>query len=149
MIYTKRAHLSRYLGQSENLDKAIHFLLNNDLACLAKGKNIIDGEQVFVNRFNYQTIPEEDAAWEGHIEYVDIHVLLGGCEKIGVSNTAALIETTRKTEDDFVGYIGDVQAWLPMSTDDVLIVYPEDAHMVKVCNGNSCFVEKVCFKVKC
>ena len=148
MIYTKRTNLNRYLGYSDNLDKAIHFLFANDLACLKKGKNEIDGDRVFVNRFDYQTLPYQDAIWEGHIQYADIHVLLSGCEKIGVTNTTQLIETERKPEEDFVGYTGKAHVWFPMSTDDILIVFPEDAHMVKVEDGEHSFVEKACFKVK-
>ena len=148
MIFTKRQNLTRYLGQSENLDKAIRHLLSADLTQLVKGRNEIDGNQVFVNRFDYQTIPQEQAAWEGHIQYGDIHVLLSGNEKIGVTNVNALKETVRKPEEDFVGYEGSVTTWLPMTTEDVLIVFPEDVHMVKVIDGESTLVEKACFKFK-
>ena len=148
MIYTKRKNLDRYLGQSEALDKAIHYLQNTDLRSLVKGRNEIDGDRVFVNRFDYQTMPQEKAIWEGHIQYADIHVLLSGREKIGVTNVEMLTETTRKPEEDFVGFEGDVQSWFPMTPEDILIVYPEDIHMVKVMDGESTLVEKACFKVK-
>lgn len=148
MIFTKRQNLTRYLGQSENLDKAIRHLLSTDLTQLVKGHNEIDGDQVFVNRFDYQTIPQEQAAWEGHIQYGDIHVLLSGHEKIGVTNVSALNKLVEKPQEDFVGYEGDVQSWFPMTTEDVLIVYPEDIHMVKVMDGESSLVEKACYKFK-
>lgn len=148
MIYTKRKNLYRYLGQSETLDKAIHYLQNTDLRSLVKGRNEIDGDRVFVNRFDYQTMPQEKAIWEGHIQYADIHVLLSGREKIGVTNVDMLTETTRKPEEDFVGFEGAVQSWFPMTPEDILIVYPEDIHMVKVMDGESTLVEKACFKVK-
>ena len=35
-----------------------------------------------------------------------------------------------------------------MTTEDILIVYPEDIHMVKVINGESTLVEKACYKFK-
>jgi beta-galactosidase beta subunit len=47
-----------------------------------------------------------------------------------------------------VGFEGSVQSWFPMSTEDILIVFPEDIHMVKVMDGESVTVEKACFKVK-
>lgn len=148
MIYTKRKNLHRYLGQSEALDTAIRYLQTADLHSLAKGRNEVDGNQVFINRFDYQTMPQEQAIWEGHIQYADIHVLLSGQEKIGVSNVEALTETVRKTDEDFVGFEGPVETWFPMTTEDILIVYPEDIHMVKVTDGKSTLVEKACFKVK-
>lgn len=147
MIYTKRCNLHRYLGMSPEMDTAIRYIQTADLRSLVKGRNEIDGNKVFVNRFDYQTMSEAQAIWEGHIQYADIHVLLSGTEKIGVTNVEALAETVRKPEEDFVGFDGDVQSWFPMTTEDILIVFPEDIHMVKVMNGESVLVEKACFKV--
>ena len=148
MIYTKRKNLYRYLGQSESMDTAIRHILSADLTKLTKGRNEVDGDQVFINRFDYQTMTPEEAIWEGHIQYADIHVLLSGHEKIGVTNIEALTETVRKVDEDFVGFQGDVEVWFPMTTEDILIVYPEDVHMVKVILGESTLVEKACYKFK-
>lgn len=148
MIYTKRKNLHRYLGQSESMDTAIRYILSADLTKLHKGRNEIDGEQAFVNRFDYQTMTPEEAIWEGHIQYGDIHVLLSGQERIGVTNIEALKETVRKPEEDFVGFEGPVEVWFPMTTEDILIVFPEDVHMVKVIYEESTLVEKACFKFK-
>ena len=148
MIYVKKENLSRCLGLSAEMDTAIRYLQTADLRSLAKGRNEIDGSDVFVNRFDYQTMPQEQAIWEGHIQYADIHVLLSGKEKIGVTNVNLLTETVRKPDEDFVGFTGDVMSWFPMTPEDILIVFPEDVHMVKVMDGASTLVEKACFKVK-
>jgi len=148
MIYTRKENLSRYLGLSAEMDTAIRYLQTADLRNLIKGRNEIDGDRVFVNRFDYQTMPREQAIWEGHIRYADIHVLLSGREKIGVTNAELLTETVRKPDEDFVGFEGDVLSWFPMTPEDILIVFPEDIHMVKVMDGESILVEKACFKVK-
>lgn len=148
MIYTKRKHIERYLGQYESLDTAIRHLQTADLSKLTKGRNEVDGDQVFINRFDYQTMSEEQAIWEGHAKYADMHVLLSGHEKIGVTNAEALKIIVQKPEEDFIGYEGDVEVWLPMTTEDILIVYPEDVHMVKVIDSESTLVEKACYKFK-
>ena len=59
LIYTKKENLGRYLGLSGSLDSAIRYLLEADLRQLQKGRNPIDGDQAFVNRFDYQTMPQE------------------------------------------------------------------------------------------
>lgn len=146
LIYTKRRNIERYLGMSTSLDIAIRHLLSADLSQLHKGRNDIDGDRAFVNRFDYQTVPQEQAIWEGHAKYADIHVLLSGFEKIGVANVEALKMVGQKPDEDFIGYEGSVEAWFPMTTEDILIVFPEDAHMVKVMNGGSSLVEKACYK---
>ena len=148
MIYTKLKNIERYLGLSDSLDTAIRYLLTADLTKLTKGRNEIDGDQVFINRFDYNTMTPEEAIWEGHLQYGDIHVLLSGQEKIGVTNVDMLTETVRKVEEDFCGFEGEVQSWFPMTTEDILIVWPEDIHKVKVIHGESTLVEKACFKFK-
>ena len=148
MIYTNMDRILRYLGISETLDTAIRYLVSNDLTQLHMGRNEIDGDDVFVNRFDYNTMTEEEAIWEGHKKYGDIHVLLCGHEKIGVSDAASLKVTGQKEADDFVGYEGPVQTWCPMTTHDLLIVFPEDVHKVKVIDGESAYVKKACFKFK-
>ena len=148
MIYTNMDRILRYLGISETLDTAIRYLVSNDLTQLHMGRNEIDGDNVFVNRFDYNTMTEEEAIWEGHKKYGDIHVLLCGHEKIGVSDAASLTYTCQKEADDFVGYEGSVQTWCPMTTHDLLIVFPEDVHKVKVIDGESAYVKKACFKFK-
>ena len=148
MIYTKLKNIERYLGLSDSLDTAIRYLLTADLTKLTKGRNEIDGDQAFINRFDYNTMTPEEAIWEGHLQYGDIHVLLSGQEKIGVTNVDMLTETVRKVEEDFCGFEGEVQSWFPMTTEDILIVWPEDIHKVKVIHGESTLVEKACFKFK-
>lgn len=148
MIHTNMDRILRYLGLSDSLDTAIRYLMSADLEQLHLGRNEVDGDNVFINRFDYQTMPEEKAIWEGHEHYGDIHVLLCGNEKIGVSDVADLTVTVRKPEEDFVGYEGPVRTWVPMAPGDLLIVYPEDVHKVKVIDGESTLVRKACFKFK-
>ena len=102
MIYTKKKNLRRYLGQSPALDAVIAALLGGDLRTLAMGRNAIDGDNAFVNRFDYDTMAVEKAIWEGHRHYGDMHVLLSGHEKIGVTNVDALTVIREKPEEDFV-----------------------------------------------
>ena len=148
MIYTNMDRILRYLGISETLDTAIRYLVSNDLTQLHMGRNEIDGDDVFVNRFDYNTMTEEEAIWEGHKKYGDIHVLLCGHEKIGVSDAASLTATCQKEADDFIGYEGDVETWFTMRPGDILVVYPEDVHMVKVQLKGESHVEKAVFKVR-
>lgn len=148
MIYVKRAHLDRYLGLCPALDTAIHHLAQADLAGLAPGRNEVDGDNVYINRLDYTTIPEEQAAWEGHARYGDIHIMITGQERIGVSDTSELAQTVRKDDEDFLGFEGPVRSWCSMEADDVLIVFPEDAHMVKVQLGEAMPVSRAVVKFR-
>ena len=148
MIYAKKKNLSHYLGISPSLDAVIHFILEGDLAGLPLGKTEILGDDAFVNRFDYTTMAPEVAAWEGHLRYGDVHVLLCGREKIGVSHIDALTETERREQEDFVGFSGAVEHWFTITSEDTLVVFPEDIHMVRVTDQKPCKVSKCCFKFR-
>lgn len=147
MIYIKREQLSRYKGISKALDTAIDYLAEKDLNELNMGRNDVDGDQVYINRFNYVTMPEAEAAWEGHKYYADIHVLLDGEEKIGVTNASSLKAGEYDEAGDFIPYEGPVDSWVTMRPGDILVVFPEDVHMVKVQLNGPSEVKKAVFKV--
>lgn len=148
MIYVKRQHLNRYLGLCPALDTAIRHLETADLTQLARGRNEVDGDNVFINRFDYETIPESEGIWEGHARYGDIQIMISGVERIGITDAGGLQPIVHKEADDFIGYTGPVANWYPMEQDDVLIVFPEDVHMVKVQLGESILVSRAVVKFK-
>lgn len=147
MIYTKKKYLSSYQGIHKNLDTAIDYLMQHELSELAHGRNEVDGENVFINRFDYETLPEEETAFEAHEHYADIHLLLSGKEQIGISDIANMEITGRDTVNDSVDCKGIVEARVPMSPNEVLIAFPEDAHMVKLQLDEKTAVEKAVVKV--
>lgn len=147
MIYTKLNYIETYRGLHENLDKAIDFLIKSDLKTLTLGRNAVDDDQVFINRFNYQTIPMEEASFEAHESHLDIHLLLSGKERIGISDMAHMKITGRDIVNDGIDCEGLVEQQIYMEPGDVLIVFPQDAHMVKVEASGSCTVEKAVVKV--
>ena len=121
MIYTDMEHLGRYRGITPALDTAIAYLLEHGLEGLTSGRNEVDGENVYINRFAYTTMPEAETAFEAHRLYADIHLLAEGEEYIGIT---------------------------PMEPGKVLIAFPEDAHRVKINRGGPCHVEKAVVKVR-
>lgn len=148
MIYAERSQLSKYYGISEHLDTAIRFLEKCDLSSLVQGRNDVDGENVYINRFDYETMPESEAFFEAHEQYADIHLLLSGEEKIGVSDPNVLEEFERDAATDYIGYRGPAESYNHMTKDKVLIAFPYEAHMVKVQFADSVKVEKAVVKVK-
>ena len=145
MIFCKLEQLSRYKGLSKHLDTAIRFLEEGGASRLTMGCNEVDGEAVYVNRFDYDTA--EEAITEGHIRYIDVHVVLSGQEQIGVADVSTLQEVERREEEDYIGFSGPFQCMCVMKPRDVLITFPEDAHSPKRQNGGPCHVEKAVIKV--
>ena len=158
MIVGKLEHIERYKGLDENLDKAIDFVLANDLMALPKGKTIVDGDNVYINRDTYVAKDLKDCFFERHRYYLDMQIVLKGREQFGYTDQAnpTLKETTAyNSEKDVVKYNQDD----PSKVEDALfvelgdgtaqfaIVYPEDAHLAKA-KANEEMVEKVVVKIK-
>ncbi len=146
MILCKKKDLGRYLGLGAHLDTAIRYLMTHDLSKLAFGKTSIDADAVFINRFEYDTVSEPIT--EGHLRYIDIHVVLEGEEAVAVADASTLTEIERNEETDYIGFTGAFQSMNTLRPEDVLIVFPEDAHSPKRISGaSSCHVQKAVFKV--
>ena len=145
MIFCKQDRLDRYLGLSKHLDTAIRFLQSGGAARLPMGRTEIDGDAVYVNHFEYDTV--EEPITEGHLLYIDIHVVISGEEEIGAADVAGLREIERKEEEDYVGFSGPFQSVCVMGPGDVLITFPEDAHSPKRRHGGACHVDKAVIKV--
>ncbi|MBS5933357.1 MAG: YhcH/YjgK/YiaL family protein [Clostridiales bacterium] len=148
MIYTELSDVKTYLGIHKNLDKALEYIATKDLLELSLGKNEVDGEEIYVNRMSYQTVEEQDSFYEAHMNYIDIHLVLEGSENILVSDIRNMTEVKRELENDFIEYQGKREAVCNMKQNKVLILYPSDAHMVKVKDEVQKQVEKVVVKVK-
>ena len=147
MIYTRMKYIEAYRGISANLDKAIDYLINTDLKNLIMGRNEIDGDRVYVNRFDYQTIPIEETAFEAHERYLDIHLIISGRERIGISDMANMTAFSKDILNDGIDCKGEIEQLINMEPGDVLIAFPHDAHMVKIESQGSCLVQKAVVKV--
>ena len=100
MIYTNLNNLERYLGMRKHLDTAIHYIKEHSLNDLKKGCNEVDGDFAFINCFEYETLPEEKTFFEAHEKYADIHMVISGEEKMGVSDMSLMTVTAKDEETE-------------------------------------------------
>lgn len=144
MIFCKMERLERYRGQSDNLDKAIDFLVKTDLNTLAMGRNEIDGDRVFANRFDYDTAEAPLTEW--HERYIDMHVVVDGQEQVGVLESAGL-PVEDATAEDHTCQVEKFESVCSLCPGYVLITFPEDAHSPRRIWNEGCHVKKVVVKV--
>ncbi|MGI5976745.1 MAG: YhcH/YjgK/YiaL family protein [Candidatus Limivicinus sp.] len=148
MIYDEISNLRRYLGIHKNLDTAIQFLLSCEPEKISCGRSVIDGDNVFINRFGYETVPEEETSYEMHRDYADIHIIVRGEEIIDVAAPGCPERQNCDSAGEVSGFRGKAESSCHMSRDKFLIVFPFEAHMSKVRCGESVRVEKAVLKVK-
>lgn len=80
MITDGLANIARYRGLSRGLDVLIDWLAENDPTTLPTGRNEILGSKVFANVQETATRAVEDAHFEVHHRYMDVHLDLEGYE---------------------------------------------------------------------
>lgn len=106
-----------------------------------------DGIRCIVSE--YVTIPSEEAFWEAHKKYVDIHYLLSGEELIRVMHTTQGKLGAYQEDQDNMEVYGDAFTDIKMKKGIALCLFPNDAHQVRlqICDGKETLVKKVVFKV--
>ena len=148
MILAKNETARDYLGIHPNLDLALERINPEFLDTLGDTRvDIIPGE-VWCTKFTYETIPDEESFFEAHEKFLDIHIMLKGSERVEVSSPAALTVFRSEPENDFWGYQGEGRVKLTISPGEFLIVWPDDAHKIKMMLDKPETVTKAVFKIK-
>ena len=148
MILADNRDALQYLGINPNLDAALK-RLSEGVFDVEPGSYPMDGKNVWLNCFEYDTIPEEESFYEAHKLYGDIHIMTRGCEKVFISRPDDLTETdASKPDNDFYAYHGDAAHTLVLRPGTFLVVFPGDAHNIKMQVNGKETVRKAVFKFK-
>ncbi|WP_297156350.1 YhcH/YjgK/YiaL family protein [uncultured Ellagibacter sp.] len=136
---------------SERMKKAYAFLRDNDLSALACGRHNIDGEDVFANVMEYDTVPAEEKKLEAHKRYYDVQCVACGIERVEVAPVAGLTCAKEYDEaDDYALFESPAPATsLVLHAGEIAVLPPEDAHKPG-CNASDApvHVKKVVVKVR-
>ena len=148
MILANNSTVADYKGIHPNLDAALAHINAEFLASLGTERvDIIPGE-VWCTKFTYETIPAEESFFEAHEKFLDIHMMLDGCERVEISVPDTLEQFRSEPENDFYAYNGEGQHSLVLAPGEFLVVFPADAHKIKMQVDGPCTVTKAVFKVK-
>lgn len=146
MIYAKNSDALTYRGIHPNLDLALEHITEEFLASVSKDRVELKGSDVYATRFTYETVPAEESFFEAHKKYLDIHIMLSGSERVEIAPPEKLEEFDRK--DDFYAYRGEGDYKLVLSPGDFLVVFPNDAHKIKMQVDGPETVTKAVFKIR-
>ena len=148
MIIAKNNTAQYYKGIHKNLDTALELINDEFFASLGSERvDIIPGE-VWCTAFEYDTITDEESFFEAHEKFLDIHIMLSGSERVEIASPKALEVFRSEEENDFWGYRGKGDYSLILAPGSFLVVFPDDAHKIKMQIGKSERVRKAVFKVK-
>ena len=151
MIYDSVSRWNLYFKGNKTWEKVFAFVRSLS-ADISDGRNEIEGDDIYASVSSYEPLSEADGVFEAHRKYIDIQILLDGCEKIYSCGTDILTAKTEYNEGkDFLLYeTPDVPtAELPMKSGYFAMFYPHDAHKPCIrCCGSCAKVRKVVVKIK-
>ena len=151
MILDQLKNLDVYkaLGTGDRYVKAVEWLKSNDLANLPDGHYEIDGKEVYAGVMSYTTVPWEEAVYEAHKKYTDIHCIVSGTEILTYAPVSALVPSNpynpEKDSALFDSSCSGIR--VPCYCGDCMIFFPWDGHKPKTENGAPSKVKKVVVKI--
>ena len=148
MIYAKNTDALTYLGIHPNLDMALERINDRFLSGVGCERQELKGGDVYATRFTYETVPEEESFFEAHRNFLDIHIMVDGSEGVEIAPPEGLTEFDRTEASDFYAYRGPASYKLTLSPGNFLVVFPNDAHRIKMQLNTPETVSKVVFKVR-
>lgn len=148
MIYGNIHQLSDYSFLPAAVLECLAFAQNNDLAAFEKGSHPIDGDRLYVNIAEYETTVPENRFWEAHKQYLDLHLMLRGEEKVQLAFIENMQQKPYVAQDDFLPLEGDAAAQAVLREGDFLLCYPRDGHMTGVAACEPQTLKKAIFKIR-
>lgn len=132
----------------EKVRKCLEYAAGHDLKTYEKGRHEIDGEDLFVNIAEYETAAVEDRFWEAHRDYLDLHLMLQGRERIDIGFIDDMKQREYVPEDDFLPLDGEPCCSAVLNPGNFLLAYPEDGHRTGVAVKKPEKIKKAIFKIK-
>lgn len=147
MILGSLESLKRYAQLNSHFSKVLDYLARTDLTLVPKGRNEIDGDNVYVLSVpEAQARPASEALLEAHRRYIDIQVILDGVESMGWAplEGCSRVDKLYSHENDIEFYGDPATAWFTVHPGQFAIFFPHDAHAPLVGHGK---IRKLIFKV--
>ena len=90
MIVAKLKDAADYRGIHPMLDKALDYLNDGFLNTVGTEATHMEGNDLYATLNLFETQPDEKGFFEAHRQYLDIHVILSGEERMDIAETSAL-----------------------------------------------------------
>lgn len=147
MIVSNLKNSERIEGLHPLFKVLFDYVKSHDLLHADLGRIEIDGERLFINSVNPECVAAEKQVLELHHDYIDVHILLEGAERIGWKALEDLQKETKaySKEEDCALYSDIPTTYVDLLPGQFAIVYPEDPHAPIIGNSK---IRKLIAKVR-
>ena len=129
-------------------EKAFAYLRETDLSKIQPGRYAIEGENVFAIVSDGQTKELDKTMWEAHKNYQDIHFVISGKEKIGITPVASASISKEYDASKDIAFFTSKGKYYESSPDNFFIMFTQDAHRPGVKAEGAETVKKVVIKIR-
>lgn len=137
MILGSLEHSERIECLHPSFKQVFNFIKANDLLNAPLERIELDSDKLFINNVNPECVPQDKQVLEAHRDYLDIHVLLEGSERIGWKNLEDCGEPSKAydQEGDYMLFDQPATSYVDLRPGQFAIVWPEDAHAPLIGEG--------------
>lgn len=137
MILGSLKHSERIESLHPSFKQVFDYIKSHDLLNAPLERIVLDGDNLFINNVNPECVPAEKQPLEAHKDYLDIHILLEGKERIGwkAIEDCGTPSKPYDKEGDYMLFDQPATAYVDLEVGQFLIVYPEDAHAPLIGEG--------------
>lgn len=150
MLVSTLTHAQANDYLSERFRTAYAFLANTNLTELPLGRTEIDGDDVYANVLEYDTVPAGEKDLEAHKDYYDVQFVASGEELLQYAPVAGL-EVTQPyvAADDYCLLATPAHATsIALQAGELAVFAPEDAHKPGCTLVQPTHVRKIVVKVR-
>ena len=146
MIYANLTDAACYCGINPRLDRALELLTPEFLASVGTRRQEIEGESLYVTRFDVETSSDEGRLFEYHRRYLDIFVTVLGEERVDIATPGALTVTEQR--GDYWGCSGKAEQSVRLCPGRFLVLFPGDAHRPGMAAEKPEGISRIVFKIE-
>ncbi len=145
MIYGQLSDAPAYRGIHPRLDRVLELLTPEFFATVGTERRNLDGDSLYVTRFDVSTTADDSRLFEYHRRYLDVFVTVQGSEWVDIARPEAL--ELREQHDDYWGAAGESEQGILLRPGRFLVLFPGDAHRPGMAAAQPEAISRIVFKI--
>ena len=146
MIYAQLKDAPAYRGIHPRLDRARSLLTPEFLAEVGCETRRLEGEHLFVTRFDVESSDDETRLFEHHRSYLDLFTLTRGEERVDIAAAEKL--SLCEQHGDYWGGSAAPEEHVILRPGSFLVLFPQDAHRPGMALDRPRGLSRVVFKIR-
>lgn len=137
MILGSLKYSERVEALHPDFKKVFDYIKSHDLLNAPLERVVLDGDNLFINNVNPECVAQEAQPLEAHKDYLDIHILLEGEERIGWKSLddCGTPSKAYDKEGDYMLFDEPASSYVDLKPGQFVIVWPEDPHAPLIGKG--------------